>query len=256
MELLKGKIAFITGASAGIGKSTAVKFAEEGADLIISARRIEKINEFADELQKKFNVKVYAAKLDVRNKEEVKSVVASLPEEWKEIDILVNNAGLSRGVNKLHEEDYEGIDEMIDTNVKGALNIIREVVPLMVKREKGHIINLGSTAGHEAYSGGGVYCATKHAINAITKSLRLDLLGKNIKVSSIDPGMVETDFSKVRFYGDEEGAKKVYQGITPLYADDIAETILYMATRSANVNLAQVIMMPVNQGNAYFFHRE
>jgi NADP-dependent 3-hydroxy acid dehydrogenase YdfG len=256
MELLKGKIAFITGASAGIGKSTAVKFAEEGADLIISARRIEKINEFADELQKKFNVKVYAVKLDVRNKEEVKSVVASLPEEWKKIDILVNNAGLSRGVNKLHEEDYEGIDEMIDTNVKGALNIIREVVPLMVKREKGHIINLGSTAGHEAYSGGGVYCATKHAINAITKSLRLDLLGKNIKVSSIDPGMVETDFSKVRFYGDEERAKKVYQGITPLYADDIAETILYMATRSANVNLAQVIMMPVNQGNAYFFHRE
>lgn len=256
MELLKGKIAFITGASAGIGKSTAVKFAEEGADLIISARRIEKINEFADELQKNFNVKVYAVKLDVRNKEEVKSVVASLPEEWKEIDILVNNAGLSRGVNKLHEEDYEGIDEMIDTNVKGALNIIREVVPLMVKREKGHIINLGSTAGHEAYSGGGVYCATKHAINAITKSLRLDLLGKNIKVSSVDPGMVETDFSKVRFYGDEERAKKVYQGITPLYADDIAETILYMATRSANVNLAQVIMMPVNQGNAYFFHRE
>lgn len=256
MELLKGKIAFITGASAGIGKSTAVKFAEEGADLIISARRIEKINEFADELQKNFNVKVYAVKLDVRNKDEVKSVVASLPEEWKEIDILVNNAGLSRGVNKLHEEDYEGIDEMIDTNVKGALNIIREVVPLMVKREKGHIINLGSTAGHEAYSGGGVYCATKHAINAITKSLRLDLLGKNIKVSSVDPGMVETDFSKVRFYGDEERAKKVYQGITPLYADDIAETILYMATRSANVNLAQVIMMPVNQGNAYFFHRE
>lgn len=256
MELLKGKIAFITGASAGIGKSTAVKFAEVGADLIISARRIEKINEFADELQKNFNVKVYAVKLDVRNKEEVKSVVASLPEEWKEIDILVNNAGLSRGVNKLHEEDYEGIDEMIDTNVKGALNIIREVVPLMVKREKGHIINLGSTAGHEAYSGGGVYCATKHAINAITKSLRLDLLGKNIKVSSVDPGMVETDFSKVRFYGDEERAKKVYQGITPLYADDIAETILYMATRSANVNLAQVIMMPVNQGNAYFFHRE
>jgi len=256
MELLKGKIAFITGASAGIGKATAVKFAEEGADLIISARRIEKINEFADELQKNFNVKVYAVKLDVRNKDEVKSVVASLPEEWKEIDILVNNAGLSRGVNKLHEEDYEGIDEMIDTNVKGALNIIREVVPLMVKREKGHIINLGSTAGHEAYSGGGVYCATKHAINAITKSLRLDLLGKNIKVSSVDPGMVETDFSKVRFYGDEERAKKVYQGITPLYADDIAETILYMATRSANVNLAQVIMMPVNQGNAYFFHRE
>ncbi|MAT58378.1 MAG: NAD(P)-dependent oxidoreductase [Ignavibacteriae bacterium] len=256
MELLKGKIAFITGASAGIGKATAVKFAEEGADLIISARRIEKINEFADELQKNFNVKVYAVKLDVRNKDEVKSVVASLPEEWKEIDILVNNAGLSRGVNKLHEEDYEGIDEMIDTNVKGALNIIREVVPLMVKREKGHIINLGSTAGHEAYSGGGVYCATKHAINAITKSLRLDLLGKNIKVSSVDPGMVETDFSRVRFYGDEERAKKVYQGITPLYADDIAETILYMATRSANVNLAQVIMMPVNQGNAYFFHRE
>ena len=256
MELLKGKIAFITGASAGIGKATAVKFAEEGADLIISARRIEKINEFADELQKNFNVKVYAVKLDVRNKDEVKSVVASLPEEWKEIDILVNNAGLSRGVNQLHEEDYEGIDEMIDTNVKGALNIIREVVPLMVKREKGHIINLGSTAGHEAYSGGGVYCATKHAINAITKSLRLDLLGKNIKVSSVDPGMVETDFSRVRFYGDEERAKKVYQGITPLYADDIAETILYMATRSANVNLAQVIMMPVNQGNAYFFHRE
>ena len=256
MELLKGKIAFITGASAGIGKATAVKFAEEGADLIISARRIEKINEFADELQKNFNVKVYAVKLDVRNKDEVKSVVASLPEEWKEIDILVNNAGLSRGVNKLHEEDYEGIDEMIDTNVKGALNIIREVVPLMVKREKGHIINLGSTAGHEAYSGGGVYCATKHAINAITKSLRLDLLGKNIKVSSVDPGMVETDFSRVRFYGDEERAKKVYQGITPLYADDIAETILYMATRSANVNLAQVIMMPVNQGNAYVFHRE
>lgn len=256
MELLKGKIAFITGASAGIGKSTAVKFAEEGADLIISARRIEKIKELADELQNKFKIKVHAVKLDVRNKEEVKSVVASLPEEWKEIDILVNNAGLSRGVNKLHEEDYEGIDEMIDTNVKGALNIIREVVPLMVKREKGHIINLGSTAGHEAYSGGGVYCATKHAINAITKSLRLDLLGKNIKVSSVDPGMVETDFSKVRFYGDEERAKKVYQGITPLYADDIAETILYMATRSANVNLAQVIMMPVNQGNAYFFHRE
>ena len=179
-----------------------------------------------------------------------------MPEEWKAIDILINNAGLSRGLNKLHEENIEGVEEMLDTNIKGLLNVTREVVPLMVKRRSGHVINMGSTAGHEAYSGGGVYCATKHAVNAITKSLRLDLLGKNIKVSTIDPGMVETDFSKVRFYGDEEKAKNVYKGITPLYADDIAETIIFMASRPAHVNLGEIIIMPTNQGNAYFFHRE
>ena len=256
MESLKGKIVLITGASAGIGKACALKFAEQGSNLIITARRINLINALADEIREKYNVKVHAVKLDVRNNDEVKWTINSLPEEWKAIDILINNAGLSRGLNKLHEENIEGVEEMLDTNIKGLLNVTREVVPLMGKRRSGHVINMGSTAGHEAYSGGGVYCATKHAVNAITKSLRLDLLGKNIKVSTIDPGMVETDFSKVRFYGDEEKAKNVYKGITPLYADDIAETIIFMASRPAHVNLGEIIIMPTNQGNAYFFHRE
>ena len=176
MESLKGKIVLITGASAGTGKACALKFAEQGSNLIITARRINLINALADEIREKNNVKVHAVKLDVRNNDEVKWTINSLPEEWKAIDILINNAGLSRGLNKLHEENIEGVEEMLDTNIKGLLNVTREVVPLMVKRRSGHVINMGSTAGHEAYSGGGVYCATKHAVNAITKSLRLDLL--------------------------------------------------------------------------------
>ncbi len=256
MESLKNKIVFITGASAGIGKACAEAFAQEGAKLILTARRIERIEALAKELKEKHGTESLTFKLDVKNRKEVEEKIAGLPAEWQAVDILVNNAGLGRGLNKLYEDNVDGWEEMIDTNVKGLLYVTRNLVPGMVERGKGHVINIGSIAGHEAYPKGSVYCATKHAVAAITRSLRMDLLGIGVRVSSVDPGMVETEFSIVRFYGDEQKAKDVYKGLTPLSGQDIAEAVVFCATRPPHANINEMIIMPSAQANAFVVHRE
>ncbi len=256
METLKNKIVFITGASSGIGKSTAIEFAKNGAYLIITARRIERINELADFIRKEYAVKVLPFQMDVKNYKLVKNVISNLPFEWQNIDILVNNAGIGRGLNKLHEDNVDGWEEMIDTNIKGLLYVSREIIPLMVKNQTGHIINIGSIAGHEAYGGGAVYCATKHSVTAITRSMRIELLDKGIRVSTIDPGMVETEFSLVRFYGDSEKANNVYKGLTPLSGNDIADAVIFCATRPKHTNINEMIIMPSQQANAFINFRK
>jgi len=256
MISLKNKMVFITGASSGIGKACAYAFAKEGANLVISARRIEKIEEIKKDIEEKYSVKVLAFKLDVTNREEVISAISGLEGDWKKVDILINNAGLAKGTNKLVEDNPEGWDEMIDTNVKGLLIVTKEIVKGMVERKSGHVINLGSIAGHEAYPGGSVYCASKFAVRAITDALRIETVEHNIRVSTVDPGMVETEFSEIRFYGDKEKAKKVYRGLTPLYAEDIAETVLFCATRPANVNINEIVIMASAQATAMIAHRK
>jgi NADP-dependent 3-hydroxy acid dehydrogenase YdfG len=256
MENLKSKFTFITGASSGIGKSTAYAFAKEGADLIISARRFDRIEVIADDISEKYGVNVLPLELDITQRDKVQKIVNTLPEQFAKIDILVNNAGLGRGLNKIYEDDPKGWDEMIDTNIKGLLNVTRYVVPGMVKRGSGHVINIGSIAGHQAYGGGAVYCATKHSVKAITESMRIDLLDKGVRVSTVDPGMVETEFSIIRFYGDEEKAKSVYNGLTPLTGDDIADAVLFCATRAPHANINEIIIMPSVQANAFVTYRK
>ncbi|MCU7497359.1 MAG: SDR family oxidoreductase [Ignavibacteria bacterium] len=256
MESLKNKIVFITGATSGIGKACAEEFARAGSNLILCARRPDLLNSISEGLRTEFGVKVFSFELDVRDRKAVESAVASFPEEWKAIDILVNNAGLAKGMSKFYEDDPDNWEEMIDTNVKGLLYVSHAVVPLMVKRNSGHIINLGSIAGHEPYPKGSVYCASKHAVDAITKSLRMDLVETNIRVSSIDPGMVETNFSVIRFGGDEEKAKNVYRGLEPLTGKDIAETILFMASRPAHVVIADVVIFPTHQASATISYKK
>ena len=250
MENLKGKIAFITGASAGIGKACAELFAENGINLILTARRIDRIKSLASSLEKKYGIKTAALKLDVRNFDEVKDAISSLNGEMKQVDFLINNAGLARGFSKIHEGDISHWNEMIDTNVKGLVFVTKQVLPLMVKRKSGHIINIGSTAGHEVYPMGNVYAATKYAVKALTQSIRLDVLDTGIKVSSVDPGMVETEFSLVRFSGDEEKAKNVYKGIKPLDAKDVAESVLFCLSRPENVNINEIVLTPKYQASS------
>lgn len=256
MKSLRGKLVFITGATSGIGKAAAYAFAEQGANVIICARRINLVNEIAEDISKKYGVKVYPFKLDVSNREDVSKAIESLPEEFKKIDILINNAGLGRGLNKFYEDNPDGWEEMIDTNVKGLLYVTHYVLPGMIERKSGHIINIGSIAGHEAYPKGAVYCASKHAVDAITRSLRMDIIDKNILVSSIDAGLVETGFSKVRFYGDEEKAKNIYKGLTPLTGEDIAEAIVFCATRPPHVNIAEITLLAARQASATVVYRE
>lgn len=250
MGLLKNKITIITGASSGIGKACAEVFAKEKSNLILSARRIERVNALAKKLEKLYEIKIKCIQLDVREYDQVEKTINSLESNWKQIDILINNAGLSRGLDKIHEGKKEDWDEMIDTNVKGLAYVTRHILPLMVKRKKGHIINIGSTAGHDVYPAGNVYAATKFAVKALSQSTRYDVLDKGIKVSSVDPGMVETEFSIVRFRGDKERAKKVYTGIKPLSPRDVAETVLFCATRPHNVNINQVILTPLYQASS------
>jgi len=256
MNKLKHKTVFITGASSGIGKASAVAFASEGANLILTARRIERLKALETELINKYNIKVLTLQLDVRKLSEVKKAVNSLNGEWRNIDILLNNAGLARGLSKIYDGNTNHWDEMVDTNVKGLLYITRTVIPLMVERLQGHVINLGSLAGHEAYPNGNVYVATKFAITGLSKAMRFDLYDKNIRVTSIDPGMVNTEFSEVRFSGDKEKADKVYEGIIPLCAEDIAETILWCATRPAHININEVIITPIAQASVAFVNRK
>ncbi len=255
METLKEKIVFITGASSGIGKSCAYAFAKQGANIIISARRVEIVKEIAKDIVEKFGVKAHAFKLDVRNREEVVNSVNTLPEEWKGIDILVNNAGLAKGLNKFHEDDPTVWDEMIDTNVKGVLFVASAILPGMIERKFGHIINIGSIAGREAYPKGAVYCATKHAVDAITRSLRMDVIDKNILVSTIDSGLVETNFSNIRL-GDPEKAKNVYKGLTPLTGEDVADAVVFCASRPAHVNIAEITLLAARQASATISYRE
>ena len=256
MSQLKDKTVFITGASSGIGKACAELFATKKANLILAARRVDRINNLAKRLEKENRIKTKCIKLDVRNYEQVESVIASLENNWKKIDVLINNAGLSRGLDKIYEGKKEDWDEMIDTNIKGLAFVTRHVVPLMVKRKSGHIINIGSTAGHEVYPGGNIYAATKFAVNALSQSTRLDVLDKGIKVTSIDPGMVETEFSLVRFRGNKERAKNVYKGLKPLTPKDIAEAVLFCSTRPNHVNINLVILTPLAQASSTQVYRK
>ena len=252
---LKNKLVFITGASSGIGKACAESFANAGARLLLAARRIDRLKKFAEELRIKYQVDVKEIKLDVRSYEEVKESFTKLEDDWKRIDILINNAGLSRGMDKIYEGKPENWDEMIDTNIKGLLYVTRTVLPGMVERNKGHIINIGSLAGHEVYPGGNVYGATKFAVNGLTKSTRLDVVGKNIRVSSVDPGLVETEFSIVRYSGDEKKAKNTYKGMTPLVAEDVAEAVFFCASRPEHVNINDIVMTPIAQVSITNVHR-
>ena len=253
---LKGKIVFITGASSGIGAATALAFAAEGARLLLAARRVAKLTQVAALAKERGAPAVHSINLDVRSHRAVQDAIDALPEEWAPIDILVNNAGLSRGLDKLYTGKIEDWDEMIDTNVKGLLYVSRAVVPGMVVRGHGHIVNMGSTAGEITYPNGAVYCATKAAERAVNDGLREDLLGTPVRVTSIDPGMVETDFSLVRFHGDEERAAKVYTGLKPLMPEDVADAIVWAASRPAHVNIARVSMTSIHQANSLLFHRE
>jgi len=253
---LKDTRVLVTGASSGIGRSCSVKFAEAGAKLLITARRKDRINELAARLKKEYGVDCLAVELDVRNRKAVEKSFSDLPKEWKEIEILVNNAGLSRGLDKLYEGKIDDWEEMIDTNVKGLLYVSRAFIPGMVARGKGTIINIGSIAGHEVYPRGNVYAATKHAVDALTKGMRLDLVDTPVRVCTVDPGLVETEFSMVRFRGDEEKAKAVYQNLKPLSPDDIAEAVVFCATRPLHVQIAEMIVLPTAQASTTLVHRK
>ncbi|HUY80190.1 MAG TPA: SDR family NAD(P)-dependent oxidoreductase [Acidobacteriaceae bacterium] len=252
---LKGQVVFVTGASAGIGEACAFAFAAEGAKLLLAARRVGRLEAMRPKLMEAGAEAVHAFGLDVQDRGAVEQAIAGLPDEWRAMDVLVNNAGLSRGLNKLHEGEVQDWEEMIDTNVKGLLYVTRAVVPGMVERGRGHVINLGSTAGEITYPKGAVYCATKAAERSISDGLRQDLLGTSVRVTSVDPGMVETDFSVVRFRGDEERAAKVYQGLTPLKPEDVADAIVWAATRPAHVNIGRIGMTSIDQANSLLFNR-
>ncbi len=255
MATLSNKVVFITGASSGIGASCARAFARQKAKLILTARRRSRLEELSAELERSADTPSFLLELDVRDQTSVESAIAGLPPEWREIDILINNAGLSRGLDKLHEGKIDDWEEMIDTNIKGLLYVSRAVIPDMVKRGRGHVINIGSIAGHEVYPNGNVYCATKFAVRALSKAMRIDLLGTGLRVSNVDPGLVETEFSLVRFRGDTERAKKVYQGYTPLSPDDIAEAVVYCATRPPHVDISEIVVMPTDQASTSLVNR-
>lgn len=255
MVSIQDQVVLITGASSGIGAACAKAFAASGAKLIVAARRADRLQTLATALKDEFGVEIYVLIMDVCDRNQVQTQLASLPEPWSSIDILVNNAGLSRGLDKLYEGSIQDWEEMIDTNVKGLLYVTRILVPGMVDRQQGHIINIGSIAGHETYPNGNVYCATKAAVRAISEGLKQDLLGTPVRVSSVDPGLVETEFSEVRFRGDTDRAEKVYQNLTPLTPEDVADVVLFCATRPAHVNLSEVLLLPTDQSGATLVHR-
>ena len=253
---LQNKIVFITGASSGIGKACAIEFAKQKVNLILAARRLDRLKSLSSELENEYQIKIKCLEADVRNFEDVQSKFNSLDSNWKQVDILVNGAGLAKGLDKVFEGKLSDWDEMIDTNIKGLLNVTRIVSPSMVERQCGHIINIGSTAGHEVYAYGNVYSATKFAVKSLTQSFRLDMLDKGVKVSSVDPGMVQTEFSKVRFSGDEQKAEQVYKGIQPLSPFDVAEAVVFCATRPTNVNINEVILTPIQQASSTQVYRK
>ncbi|HMG11459.1 MAG TPA: SDR family oxidoreductase [Mucilaginibacter sp.] len=244
------KIALITGATAGIGEACANVFAREGYNLILTGRRLDRLEKLAAHLNNKYNVEVAVSSFDVRNRQQVIENLEGLPAKWKKVNVLVNNAGLSQGLDPIQKGSYDDWDTMIDTNVKGLLYVSRVVSNWMIDNGHGHIVNLGSIAGKEVYANGNVYCATKHAVDALNKGMRIDLLPYGIKVTAVHPGAVETEFSEVRFKGDKERAKKVYEGFEPLAALDIAETIWFVASRPAHVNINDLVIMPTAQAGA------
>lgn len=252
MNSLKDKIVFITGASSGIGKACANRFSNAGSKLVLCARRFERLQKLADELKTECHI----FQLDVRQETAVEKALRALPEKWQSIDILVNNAGLSQGLDKIYEGDSTDWNTMIDTNIKGLLYISREIIPGMVKRGRGHIINIGSIAGHEVYPGGNVYCATKYAVKAINKGMMLDLVETPVRVTSVDPGLVETEFSEVRFHGDTRRAETVYRGYKPLSGDDIADAVVWAASRPEHVNIAEIIVLPKAQASCTIVHKK
>lgn len=248
-------IVLITGASSGIGRACCYEFASDGADLIILARRKERLEEITQELQYKYNVRVFPILCDIRKYNDVKKAIDNLPNDWKNIDVLINNAGLARGLEKIQDGILDKWEEMIDTNIKGLLYVTRCVLPIMIERNYGDIINIGSIAGHEVYPGGNVYCATKFAERALSKGMTIDTNGYNIRVCSIDPGMVETEFSLVRFDQDIEKAKSVYKGITPLTGEDIARIALFVVKQPRHVNIQNILLTPTQQATATIVSR-
>jgi 3-hydroxy acid dehydrogenase/malonic semialdehyde reductase len=250
------KIALITGASSGIGEACAELFANERYDLVLTGRRLDRLENLAKKLNTKYDVDVTVSSFDVRNRDEVLSSLEGLPSKWKKVNVLINNAGLSQGLDPIQNGSLDDWDTMIDTNIKGLLYVSKVVSNWMINNKFGHIINIGSIAGKEVYPNGNVYCATKHAVDALNKAMRIDLLPYGIKVTAIHPGAVETEFSEVRFKGDKERAKKVYDGFEPLVAVDIAETIWFVVSRPAHVNINEMIVMPTAQAAATIIFRE
>lgn len=250
------KIALITGVTSGIGKATALLFAENNFDLIITGRRADRLQLVSKEIQEKFKVNVLSLTFDVRNYDEVKQNLGNLPKKWQNIEVLVNNAGLAVGTSTIDKGVLDDWNRMIDTNIKGLLHVSKTVIPLLIAQQKGHIINLSSIAGKEVYLNGNVYCASKHAADALSKAMRIDLLPHNIKVTNIAPGMVETEFSVVRFKGDQQQADKVYQNMDPLLPEDIAEVILFAVQRPAHVTLNDIVIMPTAQANTSHLKRD
>jgi len=255
MESIKNRVVCVTGASSGIGKACVVEFARHGCNILLVARRKDRIDELGKYIAYEQKVQVLTHQLDVTDRRTVEQVFSSLPAEWKKIDILINNAGLARGLAKFHEGRIEDWEEMIDTNVKGLMYVTRAVLPGMVERNSGHIINIGSIAGHQAYPMGNVYSASKFAVTGLTRSLGMDLLGTNVRVSSVDPGLVETEFSEVRFRGDKERASKTYQGMKALRPEDVAEAVAFCATRASHVNIGEITMTPTDQATVTMVHR-
>ncbi|KTD52844.1 SDR family NAD(P)-dependent oxidoreductase [Legionella quateirensis] len=255
MNSLTNKIVLITGASSGIGEACARLCAAQGALLILSARRTERLEQLAQELTQQFKNKNYIVPLDVRDKEQVKLQLSSLPEEWKSIDVLINNAGLALDTLPISQGIEDHWDTMIDTNIKGLLYVSREVIPGMLERARGHVVNIGSIAGHECYPNGNIYSATKHAVHALSKSMRLDMLGSAVRVTEIAPGAVNTEFSEVR-WNDKKRAQDFYKEFQPLLADDVADAVLYCITRPQHVDIEQMIIMPTVQASANHLHRE
>ena len=244
------KIVLITGASAGIGSACAHTFAGEGYDVILLARRAERLDALADELKNNYDVAVHKLVGDIRDRENMEYLLETLPSPWKKIDVLINNAGLSQGLDPFDKASLTDWEVMIDTNIKGLLFVSRVVSAWMAERRQGHIVNIGSIAGKEVYPNGNVYCATKHAVDALNKAMRIDLLPHGIRVTEINPGMVETEFSLVRFKGDAQRAKKVYDGFEPLHARDVADAIWFAVSRPPHVNINEMLIMPSAQANS------
>lgn len=253
---MKGKIVLITGASSGIGEGCARKFASEGADLLLNARNMAKLEELKKELETTYGVRVHLLPFDVRDRKVAAQALETLPTECKNIDVLINNAGLVIGVDKEFEGNLDEWDIMIDTNIRALLSMTRMVVPGMVERGRGHVINIGSIAGDAAYPGGSVYCATKAAVKALSDGLRIDLVDTPLRVTNIKPGMVETNFSVVRYRGDKEAADTFYKGIRPLTGDDIAETVYFAASAPEHIQIAEVLLMPTNQATGTISYKK
>jgi len=250
------KIALITGATAGIGYETALLLAQNNFNLILTGRRKERLESIKEKLESSFGCKVINLNFDIRIKKDTEKALNSIPDEWKAIDVLINNAGLAAGLAPVNSADIEDWEDMIDTNIKGLLYTTRIVTPWMVERQSGHIINISSIAGKESYPNGSVYCGTKSAVSAISRAMRIELMPFGIKVTTIAPGAVDTEFSLVRFHGDQGKATQVYKGFTPLSGKDIAETILFVLTRPAHVNIDDLLIMPTNQASARDFNRK